>query len=118
MGQPAVNTFKIFFRSQPLMNPLDSKLLSINSPGKKRLITESKLPSQLTSDDSTLWYTLGILRECVAARSAWRKANIVRMVGMDAAETAIAVVADNEGLTERARVCAFWLLAALATKGA
>ena len=61
-----------------------------------------------------------VLRECVAAKSAWRPANLARMIDFGATEilaTAAVGAFQREALSEVGAVALFWTLSALATKG-
>ena len=62
-----------------------------------------------------------MLRECVAAKSTWRPANLARMIDFGATE----ILGDSavnafqrQALSEVGAVALFWTLSALATKGA
>ena len=61
-----------------------------------------------------------VLRECVAAKSAWRSANIARMIDFGATEILASTAVDafqRQALSEVGAVALFWTLSALATKG-
>ena len=61
-----------------------------------------------------------VLRECVAAKSTWRPANLARMIDFGATEilaNAAVNAFQRQALSEVGAVALFWTLSALATKG-